>query len=64
MSGIHPVTAIAGDPLKNLDFYTCDLGAGRIWSVQSCRPGTRQPDAAAIGLIFVGALSAFFDQNR
>ena len=26
MPGIHHVTAIAGDPLKNLDFYTRDLG--------------------------------------
>lgn len=26
MSGIHHVTAIAGDPLKNFDFYTRDLG--------------------------------------
>jgi glyoxalase family protein len=26
MSGIHHVTAIAGDPNKNLDFYTRDLG--------------------------------------
>ena len=26
MPGIHHVTAIAGDPLKNLDFYTGDLG--------------------------------------
>jgi len=26
MSGIHHVTAIAGDPIKNLDFYTRDLG--------------------------------------
>jgi glyoxalase family protein len=26
MPGVHQVTAIAGDPLKNLDFYTCDLG--------------------------------------
>jgi glyoxalase family protein len=26
MPGIHHVTAIAGDPLKNFDFYTCDLG--------------------------------------
>jgi glyoxalase family protein len=26
MPGIHHVTAIAGDPLKNLDFYTCGLG--------------------------------------
>jgi glyoxalase family protein len=26
MSGIHHVTAIAGDPVKNLDFYTRDLG--------------------------------------
>ncbi len=26
MPGLHHVTAIAGDPLKNLDFYTRDLG--------------------------------------
>lgn len=26
MPGIHHVTAIAGDPLKNFDFYTRDLG--------------------------------------
>jgi glyoxalase family protein len=26
MSGIHHVTAIAGNPLKNFDFYTRDLG--------------------------------------
>jgi len=26
MPGIHHVTAIAGDPVKNLCFYTCDLG--------------------------------------
>jgi glyoxalase family protein len=26
MPGIHHVTAIAGDPLENLDFYTRDLG--------------------------------------
>src|SRR5580658_8249188 len=26
MPGIHHVTAIAGDPLRNLDFYTRDLG--------------------------------------
>ena len=26
MPGIHHVTAIAGDPLKNLDFYTRHLG--------------------------------------
>jgi glyoxalase family protein len=26
MSGIHHVTAIAGDPLRNFDFYTRDLG--------------------------------------
>jgi len=26
MSGIHHVTAVAGDPLKNFDFYTRDLG--------------------------------------
>jgi glyoxalase family protein len=26
MPGIHHVTAIAGDPVKNLKFYTCDLG--------------------------------------
>jgi glyoxalase family protein len=25
MPGIHHVTAIAGDPLKNFDFYTRDL---------------------------------------
>jgi hypothetical protein len=28
-----------------------------------CRPGASQP-AAAMGLIFAGALSAFFDQDR
>jgi hypothetical protein len=27
-------------------------------------PGTSQPDAATTGLIFAGALSAFFDQER
>jgi catechol 2,3-dioxygenase-like lactoylglutathione lyase family enzyme len=26
MPGIHHVTAIAGDPLKNLSFYMRDLG--------------------------------------
>ena len=26
MPDIHRVTAIAGDPLKNLSFYTRDLG--------------------------------------
>jgi len=26
MPGIHHVTAIAGDPVKNLSFYTRDLG--------------------------------------
>jgi len=26
MSGIHHVTAVAGDPLRNFDFYTRDLG--------------------------------------
>ena len=26
MPGIHHVTAIAGDPVKNIDFYTRDLG--------------------------------------
>jgi hypothetical protein len=26
MLGIHHVTAIAGDPVKNLSFYTRDLG--------------------------------------
>jgi hypothetical protein len=31
---------------------------------QSCRPSASQPAATTIGLIFVGALSAFFDQDR
>ena len=35
----------------------------RIWSVRSCQPGTSQSAAATIGLVFVGALSAFFGRT-
>jgi hypothetical protein len=40
-----------------------DKAAGRT-GLQSYRSGTSYPDAATTGSIFVGALSAFFDQDR
>jgi hypothetical protein len=39
-------------------------GSHRNVNAWSCRPGTAHSAAATIGLIFAGALSAFFDQDR
>ncbi|MEY9741946.1 catechol 2,3-dioxygenase-like lactoylglutathione lyase family enzyme [Bradyrhizobium japonicum] len=51
MSGLHHVTAIAGDPIRNFGFYTRDLGlpAGhfkflRVWSVKFLHPRGRTRD--------------------
>ena len=43
MLGIHHVTAIAGDPVKNLSFYTRDLGlrepGGVLFEIATDIPG-------------------------
>ena len=73
MPGIHHVTAIAGDPVKNFDFYTRDLGLrfvkktvnfddpSPIISTMATRPAARHhPDLLPLGetLRPAGAASA------
>jgi catechol 2,3-dioxygenase-like lactoylglutathione lyase family enzyme len=44
--GIHHITAIAGDPQRNLDFYTSILGLPPVkFTVNFDDPGTTSPGA-------------------